>query len=180
MADTNGTNNPSFPIGRDAAGGARRVGVQPFERSMIKDHLERQNLKYLVDQDGDFRVDFAAFSDDGYELTVWMTAEGTNEDIFVIRTIANARIPKTLWLDVMQACNQWNMEKRYPKAFLFLPNDPEELFGSIHLEGQFPLAAGVTQPVLDEFINTIIGTSFSFWEWIVSSRLLVESLGGND
>ena len=180
MADSNGSTNSNNPIARETAGPTRRVGVQPFDRGMVKDHLERQSLKYLVDQDGDFRVDFAAFSDEGYELTVWLTAEGTNEDIFVIRTIANARIAKTLWLDVMQACNQWNMEKRYPKAFLFLPTDSDELFGAIHLEGQFPLAAGVTQPILDEFINTIIGTSFSFWEWIVGSKLLVESLGGND
>jgi hypothetical protein len=161
-------------------GAPRRIGVQPFDRSMIRNHLEQQELKFLVDQDGDFRVDFAAFSDQGYELTVWLTAEGTNEDIFVVRTISNAQIPKTLWLDVMQACNKWNMEKRYPKAFLFVPNSPDELFGAIHLEGQFPLAAGVTQPILDEFINTVIGTSFSFWEWIVESRLLVPHFDGND
>lgn len=152
--------------------------MQPFDREMIKDHLDRNELKYLVDQDGDFRVDFAAFDDNGFELSVWLTAEGTNEDIFVVRGLCNARVAKTLWPSVLEFCNQWNMEKRYPKAFLWIPEDTDALFGSIHLEGQFPLPAGVTQPILDEFISTIIGTTFSFWEAVGESRLLIEPFDG--
>ena len=155
-------------------GTPRRIGVQPFDRDMIKNHLERNDLKHLVDQDGDLRVDFAAFDDSGYEFSVWLTAEGTNEDIFVIRALANARVPKTQWPVVTAFCNKWNMEKRYPKAFLWIPDDTEQLFGAIHLEGQFPLAAGVTQMILDEFISTIIGTSFSFWEAVSTERLLAD------
>jgi Putative bacterial sensory transduction regulator len=157
-----------------ADNGSRRVGVQPFTRDLIRDHLDRNDLKYLVDQDGDFRVDFAAFDDSGYEITIWLTAEGTNEDIFVIRAVSNARVPKTIWPNVIGFCNHWNMEKRYPKAFLWIPDDTDALFAAIHLEGQFPLGAGVTQPMLDEFVSTIIGTAFSFWESVSQTRLLAE------
>lgn len=157
-------------------GGARHIGVRPFDRDMIKDHLDRNGLKHLVDQDGDFRVDFAAFDNSGYEISIWLTAEGTNEDIFVIRALSTARVPKTLWPATIEFCNKWNMEKRYPKAFLWLPEDTDALFGAIHLEGQFPLAAGVTQPLLDEFISTLIGTSFSFWEAVADERLLASPI----
>jgi hypothetical protein len=155
----------------------RRAGITPLSREMIKDHLERNDLKFMIDQDGDFRVDFAAFADGAPETTVWITIEGANEDIFVIRVIGQKAVAKTMWPQLVAACNQWNMEKRYPKAFLFIPSDTSELFGQIHLEGQFPLAAGVTQPQLDEFISTVIGTGFSFWQWLTDTGALNEDSG---
>ena len=155
----------------------RRLGITPFERSMIKDHLDRFDLKSTVDADGDFRVEFAASEETGVDITFWLTAEGTNEDIFVVRAIGNVAVPKTIWPQVVWACNQWNLEKRYPKAYLMLPPNTDELFGQVHLEGQFPLSAGVTQPILDEFLTTIISTSFAFWEWVAENGVLDEGDG---
>jgi hypothetical protein len=155
----------------------RRVGITPLSPEMITDHLERNDLKFAIDQDGDYLVDFAAFAEGAPEVRVWLTIEGANEDIFVIRVIGQRPVPKTLWPQLVAACNQWNMEKRYPKAFLFIPADTAELFGQVHLEGQFPLAAGVTQPQLDEFISTIIGTGFSFWHWLLETGALDEDDG---
>lgn len=152
------------------------AGIQPFERPMIQDHLERNDLKFTCDEDGDFRVDFQPFAELAPEITVWLTAEGANEDIFVVRVLANAGIPKTIWPQVVEACNKWNQEKRYPKAFLFIPEDVEALFAPIHLEGQFPMAAGATQPQVDEIITTIIGTGFSFWQWVMDEGILTRDV----
>lgn len=149
----------------------------PFSREMIKDHLDRTELKYLVDQDGDFRVDFAPFAPEAPEISVWITAEGTNEDILCIRVIGHLAVPKTIWPQAVMACNQWNMEKRYPKAYLMIPPDTAALFGQVHLEGHFPMGAGVTAPQLDEYINTVIGTGFSFWQWALEVGALAESDG---
>ena len=139
-------------------GAPRQVGVRPFDRDMVRDHLDRNGLKFFVDQDGDYRVDFSAFSDAGYEITIWLTAEGTNEDIFVIRALApNVSVPKTIWLDVMQACNTWNMEKRYPKAFLFLPPDSDDLYGAIHLEGQpDPMQLAILLPSREKALQGLV------------------------
>ena len=162
----------------NGSGSPRRMGVQPFDRAMIQDHLERNDLKFTTDEDGDFRVDFAPVAEGGPEISVWLTAEGANEDIFVIRVVANAAIPKTSWPGIVDACNRWNQEKRYPKAFLMIPVNVEELFAPVHLEGQFPMSAGATQPMVDEFISTIIGTGFSFWQWLAEEGILTRDDGG--
>jgi hypothetical protein len=150
----------------------RRLGIQPFDREMIKDHLDRAELKYLIDQDGDYRVDFAAAEEGQPELSFWLSAEGTNEDIFVIRCVTNIGIDKTMWPQAAMACNQWNTEKRYPKAYLWIGDDPETLFGQMRLESQYPVGAGVIQPLIDDWITTMFGTSFQFWEWLGESGFM--------
>jgi hypothetical protein len=161
MSDSNG--NQDAP---------RRIGVVPFDRSMIRDHLDRHDLKYLVDQDGDFRVDFA--TDHGFTISALLLAEGTNADIFVLNVMCTQLVPKTLWPKAIYFCNRWNTETRYPKAYLQVPADIEELFAGIHLEGQFPMSAGTTQAIVDEIINVIIGTGISFWERVVAEQVLID------
>jgi hypothetical protein len=146
--------------------------VQPFARHMIKDHLDRNNLKYLVDQDGDFRVDFS--TEHGFTITAILLADGTNHDVFVTNMVSNIGVPKTLWPKVIFFCNRWNAETRYPKAYLAVPADVEELFAAVHLEGQFPLTAGLSQGLMDEFINTMLATGIAFWERVVSEKVLEE------
>ncbi len=158
----------------DKPGSQRRLGVQPFSREMVQDHLDRMELKFVTDDDGDFTVDFGLNDEEEILLRVLMSAEGPNEDIFVIRGVTNLMVPKTLWPKVMAGCNQWNQERRYPKAYLFVPENEETLFGTIHLEGQFPLGAGVTQPLVDELITTLVQTSFAFWQDAFESGLLAE------
>lgn len=154
----------------------RRLGVQPFDRDMIKAHLDQAELKYTVDDDGDYRVDFAAAEEGQPELSFWLSAEGTNDDIFVVRCVTNLGVDKTLWPQAVMACNQWNTEKRYPKAYLWVSSDPEALFGQIRLESQYPVGAGVIQPLIDDWIATTFGTSFGFWEWMGESGHLASEI----
>ncbi len=158
----------------ESVGRPRKIGVQPFSRDMIRDHLQRMELAFVTDDDGDFTADFSLNDEEEIVLRVVFTAEGPNEDIFVIRGVTNLMVPKTLWPKVMAGCNQWNQERRYPKAYLFVPTDEETLFGTIHLEGQFPLGAGVTQPLVDELITTLVQTSFAFWQDAFETQLLAE------
>ena len=153
----------------------RRVGVQPFDRDMVRDHLDRESLKYEIDADGDFHLVFAPPVEGAPQLGVWITAEGTNGDILVIRVRGDALVPKTLWPETTSLCNQWNRDRRFPKAYLYVPDEPETLFGQITLEGQFPLAAGCTQPMVDEFVSTIITTSMAFWTWMAERSSLTDA-----
>ena len=155
-------------------GSARKLGVQPFDREMIKDHLERHELKYLIDSDGDFRVDFS--TDHGFSISALLLADGTNEDVFVMNVVSSVAVPKTIWSKLIFFCNRWNAETRYPKAYVAIPQDLEALFAAVHLEAQFPLSAGVTQPLMDEFINTIMATGIQFWERVMAEGVLNEAL----
>lgn len=151
---------------------ARPVGVRPFGRDMLVDHLERCAPEYDDNDDGDLHLGFKIFESDDHVLNVWLTAEGANEDILVVRAVANLAVPKTLWPHVMSVCNAWNKDKRFPKAFLQVPEDVDALWGTIHLEGQFPLSAGCTQPMVDEMVSTTISTAFAFWQEVAEQRLL--------
>ncbi len=152
----------------------RRLGVQPFEREMVRDHLERQQLTFETDSDGDFHLVFAPPREGSPRVDAWITAEGTNGDILVVRARGEALVPKTLWPETMALCNQWNRDRRFPKAYLYVPDEPESLWGQITLEGQFPLAAGCTQPMVDECISTIITTALGFWEWMSERSSLAD------
>jgi Putative bacterial sensory transduction regulator len=153
-------------------GAGSPLGVQPFMRPMIQDHLDRNNLKYNVDDDGDFRIDFS--TEHGFVITALLLADGTNQDVFVTNIVSNVAVPKTIWPKVIFFCNRWNAETRYPKAYLAIPEDVSALFAGVHLEGQFPLAAGIPQALLDEFITTMLGTGIAFWERVVNENVLQE------
>lgn len=128
---------------------------------MIKDYLERRELRFTVDEDGDFRLDFV--TEATQTLSVLLMADGSDANIFVINVIGTTMVPKTLWPKFIDFCNRWNTETRYPKSYLQIPADTDALFAAVHLEGQYPLGSGISQGLLDELITTILSTSFAFW-----------------
>lgn len=146
----------------------KRVGIRPFDRDMIKDHLDSRDMQYEVDDDGDFQFGIKGSEEAELTLAVFLGAEGTNEDILVVRAVGMAAIPKDMWMPVMSACNQWNLERRYPKAYLAVGGDPtaDDAHGEVHLEGQFPLGAGVTQPLVDDLISETVSSALGFWQWM--------------
>lgn len=144
----------------------------PFSRDMIKDYLARRELKYTIDEDGDFRLDFVTESTQ--TLSVLLMADGAESNIFVINVIGTTMVPKTLWPKFIDFCNRWNTETRYPKSYLQIPSDTDALFAAVHLEGQYPLGSGISQALLDEFITTILSTSFAYWERVADEQLFEE------
>jgi Putative bacterial sensory transduction regulator len=135
---------------------------------MLREHLVTREMEFDTDSDGDFQFGLKANDEDELTLAVFLGAEGTNEDILVVRGIGMAAIPREMWMPVMSACNQWNLERRYPKAYLAVQGDPSlpESQGEVHLESQFPLGAGVTQPLVDDLVTETISSALAFWQWM--------------
>ncbi len=144
--------------------------VQKFEKSMIEKFLKSRGLKYLIDQDGDYRVEFAYDPETQCELTIWLLAEGSAHDIYRVLAMSDKRIPKSDWGRAILACNTWNKEKRWPKAFLYVRDPNADPFGFIHLEQQLPLDTGVHQEFLDHMTNMTIMGAHLFWKWAVSEQ----------
>jgi hypothetical protein len=152
----------------------KRIGIAPFDRDMIVEHLTSRSIEYDIDDDGDFRFGLSIEGNDDFPLAVFLGAEGTNEDILVLRAIGMVAIPQEGWMQVMSACNQWNIERRFPKAALVISNvEPGEgapegttQAGQVHLMAHFPLGAGVTQPLVDDLISENIGGALQFWQWM--------------
>ncbi len=146
---------------------------------MIATHLESREIEFDIDDDGDYRFALAIegtndASDTGNPITlaVFIGAEGPNGDVLTIRGIAMATIPPEALMPVMSACNQWNVERRYPKAGLVVkraedsaPADPPES-GQVHLVCHYPLGAGATQVLVDDLISETLGGAIEFWQWM--------------
>jgi len=139
--------------------------VQAFDYSMIERFVRSKNWKFLRDNDGDFRVEFAYDQDTGCEMTVWLMAGGSKHNVYTVLVTADKHIAKSDWGRAIMLCNTWNKEKRWPKAFLHVRDPNSDTIGAIRLEGQIDLEQGIHQELFDDFTLTIISGANTFWEW---------------
>jgi hypothetical protein len=146
--------------------------TQPFDRAMVANHLDTRKIEYDIDDDGDFRFGLSLNETDEVGMVVFLSAEGPNEDMLAVRSIGMSVIPQEACMQVVLACNQWNGERRYPKAALVIvpiegaPEGTPQQAGQVHLSCYFPLGAGATQPLVDDFISETIGSAMQFWAWL--------------
>ena len=142
--------------------------VRPFDRSMIEQSLRSQQLKYLRDSDGDFRVEFGYDEETDCEVTFSLMATGPREIVYCILVFSNKRIPSYEWDRAIKICNQWNEEKRWPKAYLHINGN----VGGVILEHQMDFEAGVHQELLDDFTRSGIIAGIEFWKWAHQEKAL--------
>ena len=136
--------------------------VCKFDRSMIEKHLKSEELYYLVDSEGGYRVDFEDHDNSlGCDLTAWL---GEVEEVLSIFIGSTRQFPKREWGRAIMLCNTWNKENPGPKAFLDT-NPDTDTTGSIVLRQSYDLEQGIHQELLDDFITVTIGAAIAFWEW---------------
>lgn len=138
--------------------------VRSINRGMIEQYLKNRNLKYMVDSDGDFRVEFAYSDMVGCEMTLWLILQGRRKDVYTILVMTDKAIPKADWLKAMTWCNTWNMEKRWPKAYLHVRDPESDYVGSIRLEYPLDLEQGIHQELLEDLTDSIHVAAIRFWE----------------
>jgi Putative bacterial sensory transduction regulator len=178
---------PLAPNGNKRIANEYRIMITPFEKEMIVTHMKSRELEYDVDDDGDFRFALSVDGDSDVALAVFLGAEGANGDILSIRCIGMVSIPPDGWMQVMSACNQWNIERRYPKAALVISEIEEPVqdgptqSGQVHLMAHYPLGAGVTQPLVDDLITETVGGALQFWQWMPNwlDEMATQQAAGN-
>lgn len=138
--------------------------VQRFDQAMIEAYLQKKGVIYLVDQDGNYRVGYSHDAEIGGAMTVWLLRAGEQREIYHIRVTSDRRIAQWSWGKAMLLCNQWNGERRWPKAFLFYPADDAE-FGEVVLEGQLDLEHGVHMELFEYFTDATVSGAYQFWKW---------------
>jgi hypothetical protein len=140
--------------------------VQNFDRSVIESYLTNRGLRFTRDDDGDFVVQFPYQEELGCEVILVFCAEGPQEDVYSVRLISNKRIPKDEWERIMSLCNDWNKEKRFPKAFLDIRITAEETLAIVVLEQHLHLKPGVHQDLFDDWTDIMVSGGFQFWIWV--------------
>jgi hypothetical protein len=139
--------------------------VRKFDQDMIKKYLKAFNLKYLIDSDGDFLVQFSYTDEWGTALKVYLILAGTQKDVYAIKVYSDTRIPKKDWSRALDLCNTWNKEKRWPKACLHVDNPATDTSGMIVVEQHIDLEKGIHQELFNDYTSTILMGAFQFWEW---------------
>lgn len=134
--------------------------IESFSLNMVETYLKRLDLRYMTDSDGDLVVQFGEDDDTGLEYTIFFCHQG---DVYAILFLADRKFQKAEWGRAVMACNEWNREKRWPKAILYI--DQEKGTGDIRLEGYLDLEHGIHQELLDDFTNYHVMGGASFWDW---------------
>jgi hypothetical protein len=139
--------------------------VQTFSRTMIETCLKSTNLRYLTDRDGDSVLQFGHADHWGCDLDLYITAAGQNGDVLSMFAMPGHRVPLERMGDALMACNEWNVDRRYPKAALRTGN-AEDGSGRFFLQLAFDLEKGIHQELLNDTVAVFIMAVDQFCRWL--------------
>lgn len=152
-------------------GAEDRFLVRPFSRDQIKRYLDGAELSYLVDMQGDYRVDFAYDDEIAGAASFWLMASGREGEIYGIEARSTRRFSRDTWEWCLFVVNEWNKRMRYPKAYLYIPDDDQGKTGEIRLEQYTDLEHGAHQELIDSLTATIMAGAMRFWSWLREQHL---------
>jgi hypothetical protein len=143
--------------------------VEPLSKSMVEKFLKSTSWRYLVDRDGDYLLQFGHSNNWGCDLDIYLTIAGQRSDVLSMYATPGHRIPSERWAEALVTCNEWNLEKRWPKA-AFRAGDSRDATGSFFLQLALDLEQGVHQELLDDTITVFISGADSFCRWAHESK----------
>jgi hypothetical protein len=143
--------------------------VEEFSREMVETYIANRNLSSVADEDGDYRFRFADDEGTGRRLEMWLLFGGPEKKILTVRFVTNKPIDKAVWGTALEICNDWNRDRRWPKAY-FIVSGSDDSLGFILLEEDIDFATGVHQELLEDWIETIRLSAFQFWVWAHGER----------
>lgn len=128
--------------------------IQRFERQLLESWLRDSELRFLINQDGDFVLDF--YSEHGPDYRVQLSAEGPEANVLCIRIHPDVVYSEAMRDRIDAFVAGWNRKTRWPKAFVI--NDSRGRGIRVIGENSFPLGPGIHRALLDTFIVTTIDT----------------------
>ena len=136
--------------------------IEPISQEMLRRYLEKENLSFLTDEDGDFVVPFVSRPELPYGFMVGLIL---SERVFAFR----ATLLSSAEADAAaEFCRFWNRRRRWPKATLPAGEDD----GPLVLEADLPVEPGVHQDFLDRYLGLQIGGAIQFCKELdLASRL---------
>lgn len=145
------------------------ASVETFSSEMLEKYLSSRRLAYQRDQDEDYRVSFEFDDELGCALDMWFLLGGRDRQILAVRAVGQRPITRAEFASVLELCNEWNSDRRWPKAYLYR-RSPDEAEGAIYLEENIDLAPGIHQELLDDWLDTVRSASVQFWIWAHSEK----------
>lgn len=134
-----------------------RVAVAPVSIERLRDSLDRLDVRYLIDAEGNLLAMWERHA-------VLVALEGPADEILVMRARPHSTVPPD-WADrAYRVVNEWNHARRFAKAYVGDPTERGQL--PIYAELQFPLVAGAHDALLDELLDCGVSVSLGFVDWL--------------
>ncbi|WP_434741374.1 YbjN domain-containing protein [Micromonospora sp. SH-82] len=133
------------------------VTVEPVTLSRVCTALDRLDVRYLADGDGNLLAMWERHA-------VLVTLEGPEDEILVMRARPHATVPPD-WADrAYRVVNEWNHTRRFCKAYVGDPTERGQL--PIYAELQVPLGAGTHDALLVEMLDCGAAVATTFVDWL--------------
>jgi hypothetical protein len=147
------------------------VGSQPLGTEMLRQYLNARQFKFSMDERERFRLLFSASEAYPVDLTIWLAAEGENHDILTMHCFCDRSLLDSEFDSALIACNRWNLEKRWPKAYCTL-QPPWEVVLEMNVAISESVQAALVASILDGWMFGV----HSFWQWIHAERILTPKM----
>jgi hypothetical protein len=153
------------PLGRRRArgDGAPAALPKPLRADRIGDELVRRGYRFRTDDDGDLTGTW-----DGNRF--WFLLLGEDAEILQVRGRWAGSLPESSRSAVLQACNDWNRERLWPKVYVRAEDDGLALYGEVSVD----LEHGATDDQIAETLSCGLVTTSQFF---ASVSTLTDSSG---
>jgi hypothetical protein len=124
----------------------------PLTAQRVADDLARRGYRFRTDDDGDITGTW-----DGNRF--WFLRLGEDAEILQVRGRWSGSVPEQARGAVLQACNDWNRERLWPKVYARHEDDTIALYGEVSVD----LEHGVTDDQIAETLSCgLVATSQFF------------------
>lgn len=139
---------------KDNGAAVPSASLAPLTKDRIKSVLERLEIAYSVDSDGDVGAGWEAGS-------FFFLVEGQSEELLCVRGQWRARLTPSEYGQAIEVCNDWNRETRWPKTYA---RHADEDTVAINAELNIDFEQGVTDEQLQQQIQCVVSTGLSFFD----------------
>jgi hypothetical protein len=148
-----GNRRPKPP---EPAPGHRDV-PQPLSMSRIGDHLTRRGYHFRVDDDGDITGTW-----DGHRF--WFLLLGERSEIVQVRGRWSTTPPVEARLPTLQAVNDWNRERIWPKVYVREEGGRLAVYAEVSVDFEH----GATDAQLAQTVSCGLGTAVQLFHAIAA------------
>ena len=161
----------SGQLGSGGAAAQHGADIQTLNDELIQQYLDHYELGFTRGDSGTFDVPRSYEPCLGRGLLVQLARRGEEGTVLEMLVSPDRTTPHPRWSDMLDACNEWNMVKRWPKVYLReVAPEHGERQALIHCEASIALGAGVHWPLLKDWLDEMIGTTWDFWRWMTAER----------
>lgn len=141
--------------------------IEMFGRPMIERFLRERQLTFLIDQDGDYHVRFAA-NDELPELTAQLSAQGPDAQVYAVHLTTASVFTSSTRPRLDQFANDWNRTMRWPRAYTAI-----DMHSGVRLVGDasWILADGIHWQLFETLTCNTLSAAFDMFAKLGAASL---------